>query len=155
MMKKQLKKIADMSEVDISKIPELFLQDFVEWDSCILLSGVNASDIKEAHFKPNEHFRDRTEFEAFCNHIYINDYFSEIEECPEKSLKVALEIVEIWEQKLKARFPDTKFHLIVSCDEFGAAIRLYKYRIEEGSWINIDNIEGYLENGLLVKEIKG
>lgn len=109
----------------------------------------------EAHFKPNEHFQDRTEFEAFCNHIHINDYFPEVGECPEKSLKLALKILKIWEEKLKVQFPDMKFHLIVSYDEFGAAIRFHKYRIEEGSWINIDNIEGYLENGVLIKEIKG
>ena len=88
------------------------------------------------------------------NHVYINDYFSEVEECSEKSLRLALQIVEIWEQKLKVRFPDMKFHIVVSYDEFGAAIRFYKYRTEEGSWINIDNIESYLENGVLVKEIK-
>lgn len=154
-MKKQLEKIADIPKVEISKIPKIFLKDFVEWDSCVLLRGVNTSGFMEVHFKPTENFRDRTEFEAFCNHVYINDYFPEGEECSEKSLKLALQIATIWEKKLKVRFPDIKFHIIISYDEFGAAIRLYKYRMEEGPWINIDNIEGYLENGVLVKEIKG
>ena len=152
-MKKQLEKIEDKPEVEISKMPDFLLSDFVEWDGCILLGGVNESNKMGNHFIPNEHFRDRTEFEAFCNHIHVDDYFSEVEECPIKSLKLALKIVEIWEAKLKVQFPRIKFHLIVSNDEFSTAIRFHKYRVEEGSWLNIDNMEGYLENGVLLKEM--
>ncbi|HWR06299.1 hypothetical protein [Sporomusa sp.] len=152
-MKKQLEKIADTPGGEIPKLPDFILKDFIEWDGCILIGAGNESINMNTHFTPNEHFNDRTELEAFYNHVHVNDYFPEVEACPGNSLKLALKMVEMWEEKLKARFPQIQFHLIVSCDEFGAIMRFYKCRIEEGSWINIDNIEGYTENGVLLKEI--
>lgn len=149
-MKTQLEGIVNISKVEITKV---LMPEFIEWDGCILLVASNDIGSLGTYFKPNQYFCDRTGYEAYNNHIHVNDYFPEAEESQDLSLKIALQILDIWEQKLKEHFSNFKFHLILSHDEFDSVVRFYKYRPEEGSWINVDNIEGYTEGGILLREI--
>jgi hypothetical protein len=154
-MRKQLKEIVNIPHMEISneKLQKLLSSEVVEWDGCILLEVVNDLNGLGTHFEPNEYYQDRTGYEAFCNHIHLNDYFPEIEECPLQSLILALRILETWKSKLRRNFPSMKFHLILSHDEYGSVLRFHKYRPEEGAWLNVDNINGYTEEGILLKEI--
>lgn len=153
MMKKQLEEIANIPEVEVSEVSELLSPEFIEWDGCILLGEVNDISILNTHFEPNDYYCDRTAYESFANHIHVNDYFPEVPECSLQSLKLALMILDMWESKLKKKFSDTRFHFILSHDELGSVLRFHKYRSEEGTWLNVDNIDGYTEEGILFKEI--
>ncbi|MBP2635483.1 MAG: hypothetical protein H6Q72_1390 [Firmicutes bacterium] len=154
-MRRQLKEVENTlhSEISTVKVQKLLSSEFIEWDGCVLLEAVNDENALDTHFKPNEYYPDRTEYEAFCNHIHISDYLPESEECPLQSLVLALKILEVWESKLMNSFPGLKFHLILSHDEFGSVLRFHKFRQEEGLWINVDNINGYTEQGIMLKEI--
>lgn len=154
-MRTQLQEIGNISHTVITneKVQKLLSSEFFEWDGCILLGAVNDKNELDTRFKPNKYYKDRTGYEAFCNHIHVSDYFPELEECPLQSLILALRILEVWEVKLMRSFPGIKFHLILSHDEFGSVLRFHKYRHEEGAWLNIDNIDGYTEQGIMLKVI--
>lgn len=126
---------------------------FIEWDGCILLQlGSNLDDLPEK-FEPNNIFFDKTQLEATHNHIHLSDILPELDDNPKQSLKIGLELIEIWEHKLKAEFSKEKFHLVISHDEFGSIVRFYKIRPSDIPWININSIENYKEEAILVKEI--
>ena len=154
-MRAQLQEIGNISYTEISneKVQKLLSSEFIEWDGCILLEAVNDKNNLDTCFKPNKYYQDRTGYEAFCNHIHMSDYSPEIEECPPKSLILALKILEVWEVKLMKSFPGIKFHLILSHDEFGSVLRFHKYRLAEGPWLNVDNINGYTEQGIMLKVV--
>lgn len=154
-MSKYQEEVVNVPPVAISneKIQKFLSSKFVEWDGCILLQAVNDTSGLGTKFIPNKYYQDRTEYEAFCNHIHVNDLFPELEDFPQQSLKLALRIMEVWEGKLKNDFPSMSFHIVLSHDEFGSVLRFYKYRQEEGSWLNTDNINNYTE-GILLKVIE-
>lgn len=130
-----------------------FCPQIIEWDGCILLQlGSNLDDLPEK-FEPNNVFCDRTQFEATHNHIHLSDILPELDDNPKRSLKIALELIEIWEHKLKTGFSKEKFHLVISHDEFGSIVRFYKIRPSDIPWININSIDNYKEEAILIKEI--
>ncbi|OPX41867.1 hypothetical protein CLHUN_42580 [Ruminiclostridium hungatei] len=130
-----------------------FNPKFIEWDGCILLKlGYNLDDLPEK-FQVNNIFCDRTQLEATYNHIHLSDVLPELEENPKYSLRIAIEIMKIWEHKLKTEFPKEKFHIVISHDEFGSVVRFYKIRPLDIPWVDIDNIDKYKEEAILVKEI--
>lgn len=99
-----------------SKFLDLFFPKIIEWEGCILLIlGDYLNDLSEK-FTPNDVINDKTQFEATHNHIHLTDIFTELEENPNQSLRVALRLVEVWEQQLKVNFPSQKFHLVISHD---------------------------------------
>lgn len=153
-MRTQLQAIENIPKMEINKdkIQQLLSPEFMEWDGCILVRTENDLSDRGTQFTPNEYYQDRTGYEAFCNHIHLIDYFPEFEENPLQSLKLALKILEVWEIKLKKEFPKMKFHIILSHDEYGSVLRFHKYRSEEGTWLNVNNIKGYLE-GVMLKEV--
>lgn len=136
-----------------SKFLDLFFPKIIEWEGCVLLTlGDYLNDLSEK-FSPNDVINDKTQFEATHNHIHLTDIFTELEENPNQSLRVALRLVEVWEQQLKVNFPSQKFHLVISHDEFGSVVRFYKLRTDEIPWININNIDNFKEEAILIKEI--
>ena len=134
-------------------ILDKFPPQVIEWDGCILLQlGSNLDDLPEK-FESNNVFCDKTQFEATNNHVHLSDILPELDDNPKQSLRIALELIEIWENKLKTEFPKEKFHLIISHDEFGSTVRFYKIRPSDIPWININSIDNYKEEAILVKEI--
>ncbi len=136
-----------------SKFLDLFFPKIIEWDECILLVLEDCLHDLPEKFTPNNVINDKTQFEATHNHIHLSDIFAELEENPNQSLRVALRLIEIWEQQLKINFPSQKFHLVISHDEFGSIVRFYKLRTGEIPWIDVDKIDNFKEEAILIKEI--
>jgi len=135
------------------KFLDLFCPTFIEWDECVLLNyGNNLNDMAEK-FAPNNVISDRTQFEATNNHIHLIDTFPELEENTNQILRIALGLAEVWTNKLKVSFPSEKFHLVISHDEFGSTIRFYKIRTNEIPWIDVNSIDNFKNEAILLIEI--
>lgn len=98
-------------------------------------------------------FGDRTGFEAFENHFHMMDYVKGLKDDPIEGLRFALTILEIWECKLTRQFPTYMFHLILWYDGSDTIIRFYKFRSDEGSWLDLTKLESDQEGAVIVKEI--
>ena len=137
----------------IKEFTKFFCPVILEWDGCVLLQfGKNQDELPEK-FIPNKVVSDRTQFEATYNHMHLSDILPNLYKNPEYSLGIALELIEILGNDLKASFPQERFHLVISHDEFGSVVRFYKIRTNEIPWINVDNIDGFKEEAILIKEI--
>lgn len=154
-MEKLLNDIKENSDANltVSKLFDLCNSRIIEWDGCILLDFNNNCQNLEDKFIPTNLINDRTQFEVLHNHIHLSDIFTELEDEPIESVKVAFILMEFWKYKLIANYPNEKFHLIVSCDEFGSVVRFYKLRQNETPWIDITKIDGFIEEAVTVTEV--
>ncbi|MDA8066345.1 MAG: hypothetical protein M0031_12740 [Thermaerobacter sp.] len=93
-------------------------------------------------------------FEADENHIHLNDYFPKEFRNIFEMTAVATTILEIWNVKLQMQFPLYTFHLIASINKEDGEItlRFYRFRDYEGPWLNMDAIDNYEEEALLIIE---
>ena len=140
--------------VHLPTLMNLVWPDFIEVEGCVLLN-LNREKVMKLNMKHIlSSFGDRTGFEAFENHVHMIDYVKRLKDNPIEGLSLALNILEIWECKLLRDFPDYKFQLILWYDgKEDTILRFYKFRQEEGSWIDFTKIESDQEGAVLVKEI--
>lgn len=104
------------------------------------------------HFSPNPFITDRTAFEAFYNHIHLNDLLEDVIQS-NRIFKIATKILEVWASVLYRQFnAKKKFVLILSYEGEEVTLRFYSIRETESSWLNISLLESY-SDGLMVVEI--
>jgi hypothetical protein len=124
---------------------------FTLWDDCVLLQG-NLANVKLPSSFNETHFYDRTSFEADINHIHLNAFFKQDAQ-PVIVLRSALTLLDKWERQLKKDYPHRNFHLLLSFDGVEVVLRFYCLRELEHPWVDIENLENYKEEGILVKII--
>lgn len=95
------------------------------------------------------HFFDKTEQEIFYNSLRISDY-------TEKNIaSVAINVTEMIISMLRERFPEKKFEVITSFDDFegevDAVIKLHEVRDEEVPYIDVQNIDNYQQAILICR----
>ncbi len=154
-MKETLEQIGNIEKKPKHKLQSLLdviWPDFIEVESCILINWESRKNVDLNTDFILEMFGDRTGFEASENHIHMIDCANEFVKNPLEGLKFALNLLEVWECKLKRDFPHYKFHLILTYDGTDSILRFHKYREEEGSWIKNNDLDGYKEECILVKE---
>ncbi|MBO4456224.1 MAG: hypothetical protein J5802_00745 [Butyrivibrio sp.] len=88
--------------------------------------------------------------------IRIGSYFEGI--TYEQSLRLALDIVEMWGYKLHALFPGDEFHIVMSVDidsEYqNVVLNYYKYRGEENFHFDLDELDKYIYEAILVNVVE-
>ncbi|MDU1576004.1 MAG: hypothetical protein E6868_22570 [Pantoea sp.] len=94
-------------------------------------------------------FFDKTEQEIFYNSLRISDYV-------EKNIaSVAISVTEMIISVLRERFPEKKFEVISSFDDFegevDAVIKLHEVRDEEVPYIDVKNIDNYQQPILICR----
>ncbi|MBD7970442.1 hypothetical protein [Paenibacillus gallinarum] len=135
---------------ELSKIENIILPRFFEWDGCVLLNQEKNSELA-TYFSPNQFVPDRTAFEADYNHIHLNDYFDEGIN-PDAILNIGIRILEVWAAVLYRQYNGhRKFMLILSYDSEEIVLRFYTVRGNEVPWLNTTELESYLD-GLLIIE---
>ncbi|MBC1286195.1 hypothetical protein HB818_10560 [Listeria booriae] len=139
-------------KLDMDVMLNVLYPEFVLWDRCILLNISKSLSMDGEQFIPSNTIEDRTQLEAFINHIHLIDFFPKFEDIPNKSLQFGVSVIEIWEQQLKKQYPMEKFQLVVSYDEFGCTLGFYTLRKNEEVWLDTADLEKYSE-ALLVKEV--
>jgi hypothetical protein len=73
---------------------------------------------------------------------------------PLEGLKFAKKIVEIWSSKLKIDFPSYKFIIILSYNDSDSIVRFHRYRDNEKPWADIENLETYQEESVLINIVE-
>ena len=118
----------------------LFNPEFHEWDRCIL---VDASSLKNTSSIDETGYQDRTDLEASINHYHID------------SLETGLKLISNWEECLRFTYPKREFILILSSTTDGenVVLRFYQYRNDEPEWIQLNDLERYKEEAILIVEI--
>jgi hypothetical protein len=89
--------------------------------------------------------QDETGFEAFINHIHVEDYLPR--DTPQSTVREqASEFVRQLADKLVAAHPERDFHIIVAISD-SCTVRFHTDRPGQ-SWLS-DDIEGYLDEAVM------
>lgn len=122
---------------------------FIEIADCVRvqMDGVSLPTFDAAQ-------KDKTDFEAFHNHIHLTDYAAPQGDMkPLELLRFGLDIVDTWVKNLEESYPNDHFHIVLSFDEEDCVIRLYKLRNEEMPWIDAENVEDFTLEGVMVYQV--
>jgi hypothetical protein len=145
-------KATELEYITVHNIPNI---QVIEVNGCILIDEGSISrdtlDIKRII----DIYFDRTGFEAYHNHIHIGNYLDKELKNSGEELLLAFKAINILGKLLVNRFPQYKFHIVLSFDGNQAILRFYRLREDENCWINITNLDGYQDEAVLVKEICG
>ena len=122
--------------------------EFVDQNGCILLSD----QLVKSHAKLND-FDDETSYEAFVNHVHLNGTEFGEELTSIEIIRMASIIAEIWKRKLSHDFSKDEFLIILAFDEeeSEATLRFHKIRNAQMPWINLNEIEKYVEPIMFIK----
>ncbi|ELI7922617.1 hypothetical protein [Yersinia enterocolitica] len=109
----------------------------VHSNQCVFFLEKQPIDSKEN----DGNFFDKTEQEIFYNSLRVSDYV-------EKNIaSVAINVTEMIISVLREKFPEKRFEVITSFDDFDgevdAVIKLHTLRDEEVPYINIEDIDKY------------
>ncbi|MBC1574538.1 hypothetical protein HB900_08685 [Listeria booriae] len=83
-------------KLDMDVMLNVLYPEFVLWDRCMLLNISNSLSMDGEQFISSNTIEDRTQLEAFTNHIYLIYFFPEFEDIPNKSLQFGVSVIEIW-----------------------------------------------------------
>jgi hypothetical protein len=83
-------------------------------------------------------FVDATGYEAFVNHVHVDDYVQD------RGLWLAVSI--LYAARIKAK--DPRLVVIISIDEQSCTVRFHRMRVGE-EWLSGD-LEGYADEGIMV-----
>lgn len=113
---------------------------FTEWDHCILINTAELGTLKSIR---ETIYPDRTGLEASINHVHVND------------LETGIQIIDQWKLRLQEDYSDKEFIIVLSCQADGedVVVRFYQYREDEPAWVDLNNLECYEEEAILVFEI--
>lgn len=151
-MEKVLKKLEDSNDEghQLDNFIDILWPDFIEVDGCIIIK--HDEDIENLNMNwIIEMFGDKTGFEATENHIHMVDICDEFIVNPKVGLRFAMKLIDIWGYKLMTSFPSYKFHLILTHDGEDSILRFYRYRQEEGDYLE-DNLDEYENTCVMLKE---
>lgn len=96
-------------------------------------------------------FGDRTGFEAAESHVHMRDVSKFFEENPIEGLRCAKKVVSMWVAKLKIDFPNYNFLIILTFHGDDSIVRFHKLRDNEAPWVNIEELEDYKDEGIIVE----
>lgn len=138
---------------EYSELIDIIWPTFFEVDGCVLIQkdGEPTRTLNEGHIL--NQFGDRTGFEAAESHVHMIDVSSFFVENPLEGLRFAMKIMSIWALKLKMDFPYYKFLIILSFHDDDTIIRFHRLRIDEKPWINIDRLDEYKEEGVMIEVV--
>lgn len=152
-MEAALEELNDIiNTVDYYSVSKIANTVFCEIEGCILrnkgtqIGSFNIERILRA-------YNDRTGYEASYNEVRINDYVEDFKHGPIEGLALALRVMADWKNQLKKCFPNYTLHIVVVYDGEFTTLRVYKFREEDGSWIAIDNLDGYNSEAVMVMVI--
>jgi hypothetical protein len=122
--------------------------NFINNGGCVLISD----QLDKSHAR-RENFEDETGFEAFVNHIHIKETMSGEELKFNETLITAMQLAQMWKEKLSHDFPRDRFLIILSFDEVEGEVilRFHKVRNLQKPWVNMDGIEKYVEPVMVIE----
>lgn len=134
------------------KLSQLINPVFLELNECILLKQNEGSRSINVDYIISA-FGDRTGFEAFDSHIHLIDYIDEFRFGIIEGLRFFLQLSILWGTKLKDTFPQYKFHIVLFYNGDNCILRFHRLRDNESPWVDINSINDYTKEALLVNVI--
>lgn len=157
-MQRKNEKIEEiLSSIETAKFHELtelinvVWPTFIEVDGCVLIQRDMESNRKLDMDFILRQFGDRSGFEAAASHVHMIDISSYFAENPLEGLRFAMKIASMWAAKLKLDFPEYKFLIILSFHGDDSIVRFHRLRDDEAPWVNIEKLEEYKEDGILIE----
>ncbi|CUP87129.1 hypothetical protein [Clostridium baratii] len=152
-MGKLLKDIENNNEniikIDLNEIEKIANPNIIEVHDCVILDLDNRIIKKNIDFDfILKRFEDRVGYEALCNEIRVNDYI--IEGSFNSIVKLSFNVIDILKYKLKSKYPDDKFCIVFSSDKEYVTLRFYKIRENEKAWLNEEELDGYIDEAIMV-----
>ena len=135
--------INDDAEIIVNKV----CNSLIEVEECLIIQKEAPNNINIDRII--NIYGDMTGFEASCNEFIINDFSDYITLDNKEEINMSLEVAKCLSNKLKSRYIDDCFYVVVSNDGSITNIRFYKYR-EGEVWININELEQFQEEALAV-----
>ena len=150
-MKKLLKDVSTYSnieelEINLHQLKELLAPPLKKVNDCIIISRESEAELETYFERAVKLHWNRTGYEFNNTETRINAFF-ENEISMIVGTQVALMVIEIWALKLKQLEQESKFCLIMACNEERVEIRFHKVRETEGNWVD-DNIENYADGAI-------
>lgn len=154
-MGKLLKDIENNNEniikIDLNEIEKIANLNIIEVHDCVILDLDNRIIKKNIDFDfILKRFEDRVGYEASCNEIRVNDYI--IEGSFNSIVKLSFNVIDILKYKLKSKYPDDKFCIVFSSHKEEVTLRFYKIREDEKAWLNEENLDGYIDEAIMVNK---
>ncbi|MGG4197282.1 hypothetical protein [Paenibacillus sp. UNC217MF] len=134
-----------------TELIELIWPTFIEVDGCVIIQKDSESERKLNLDFILSQFGDRTGFEAAESHVHMRDVSKFFEENPIEGLRFAKKVVSMWAAKLKLDFPNYRFLIILTFHGDDSIVRFHKLRNNEPLWVNIEKLENYKNEGILVE----
>lgn len=125
---------------------ELLFPAFKTVRDCVIISKTPAENLDAAFDHAIRMYFDKTDYEA-CNTETRIDCFFENKISMEQGFEIALLTIRAWALQLKAMQPESKFCMILSCDEDHTEIRFHKLRKGESMWLR-DNVDDYADGAI-------
>lgn len=114
-------------------------------DDCIIIDNYNEIDIKKINFERLlKMYGDRSGYEASNNEIRLNDFINGNLIDFRSVLALGINILDIWEIKLKRKYPNGRFCLIITYGDNSIILRFHQVRDDENMWL-IEDLEQYNE----------
>lgn len=152
-MEKILKNInveeENIIKIDLNELEKIINPNIIYVHNCAIL------DLDNKIIKENidfdfiiKRFGDRVGYEASRNEIRVNDYI--IEGTFNSIVKLSFKIINILKYKLKLQYPNNKFCIIFTSDKEYVTLRFYKIREDEKPWLNEKDLDGYIDEAIMV-----
>jgi len=138
------KEIRSKNKVDFNRAIKYMWPEFFELGDCVFLKVENQIDNNNLDCLKSI-YGDNTGIEASLNHIHIENVIPEYKSLQRDSFRFALILFELWEAKLKKDFPKKSFVLSLSSIEKEHVLRFYTFRQNEKPWIDVKNIDNYMD----------
>ena len=135
---------ADGIELD-PRLAAILADGFLDLGGCVVL----AYDADSLVAAPIESYPDATGFEAFINHLHLDDELELPATDPlvlEQAGRYVTELAEL----LESEYPDERFAVIIAVGD-SCVVRFHKHRSGE-SWI-ADGLEGYGTEAVMVVHV--
>lgn len=136
----------DKLKVEIEKLKNLFFPSFKQVKDCVIISEESVDRLERSFDKALEINMDKTGYEASNTETRINSFF-ENSITKELGIKIALMVLDVWVLQLKKIESQSKFCLIISCDEENVEIRFHKVHSNEKMWL-AEAIESYQDEAV-------
>jgi len=150
MMRKLLEKLVNRNSIkevsfSINYLEQLFNPPLKNRYDCLIISD-KPTQLSEQQFgEVIKSYGDKTGYEASNTEVRINDFISNSDIIlDDEILRLALLVINIWSNKIKAIYPSDKFCFIISISKSYATLRFHKVRENEGMWLS-DDLEKYEE----------
>lgn len=138
-------------DINLNTYRKILFPCFISYEDLVILDFNN--DKKDIKFNIEQcirFFGDKTGIEASESEFRINDYVEEKDFY--SILSIGVIAFDTWKYKLKTDFPDKKFYIMLSVNEFYVTLRFHVIRDNEKKWL-ADDFEEFYEEGIMAEEI--